>query len=91
MRTYIVDSNAWISYFQEKPVLKSLIEESQLKTPTLALAEVLRVLQLKKEDPNKIRDIGSYIQRRSVLLDLDAEKAVQSASSTTQTRTARLA
>ncbi|MBI5036145.1 PIN domain-containing protein [Candidatus Micrarchaeota archaeon] len=77
MRTYIADSYAWIDYFDNKLAFKQLIEENMLKTPSLAVAEISRILQKRKVSPDFREKALAFIFKHSVILDLDFGQAVK--------------
>jgi len=77
MKTYIVDTYAWISYFEGKKEFKEVIEENEIYTPAIVLAEISRILKRKriaKETSNKILE---FIKERSIILSLDETNAVK--------------
>ncbi|MBC7090552.1 MAG: PIN domain-containing protein [Nitrososphaeria archaeon] len=77
MKSYIVDTYAWISYFEGKTEFKTLIEESELYTPSIVYAEISRILKRKKVPETKRRKILDYIKERSLTLNLDEEQAIK--------------
>ena len=77
MKTYIVDTYAWISYFEGKKEFKSAIEENELYTPSIVLAEISRILAKKKVPKEKNAKILGFIKKRSLILDLDETNAVE--------------
>ena len=77
MRSYIVDTYAWISYFEGRKEFKDAIEENELYTPSIVLAEVSRILTRKKVPREKGVEILSFIKERSLILSLDATNAVE--------------
>lgn len=75
MRNYIVDSYAWVKYFQGDEKYRKLMEENLLKTPSIVLAEIARSFLrkgLRKEDIKRHID---YICERSLVLILNMENA----------------
>jgi len=77
MKSYIVDTYAWISYFEGKEEFKDAIEENELYTPSIVLAEVSRILTRKKVPKRKSEKILNFIKERSLILSLDETNAVQ--------------
>jgi predicted nucleic acid-binding protein len=77
MKTYIVDTYTWISYFEGINEFKSLIEENELYTPSIVLAEISRILSRKKVPKEKGSKILSFIKKRSLTLSLDETNAVE--------------
>jgi len=77
MKTYIVDTYAWGSYFEGKTEFKTLIEENELYTPSIVLAEISRILARKKVPKEKSEKILGFIKKRSLILDLDETNAVE--------------
>lgn len=75
-RRFIVDSSAWVAYFGKKFAFKKLIEESELKTPAVVLAEVARVLEKRKISEEKANSILDYIIRTSVIVALETSQAI---------------
>lgn len=77
MKSYIVDTYAWISYFEGKEEFKNAIEEKELYTPSIVLAEVSRILTRKKVPQRKSAKILNFIKERSLILSLDETNAIQ--------------
>jgi len=77
MKTYIVDTYAWVSYFEGKKEFKTAIEENELYTPSIVLAEMSRILARKKVPKEKSDKILGFIKKRSLILDLDEINAVE--------------
>ncbi|MEM2180081.1 MAG: PIN domain-containing protein [Nitrososphaeria archaeon] len=59
MKNYIVDTYAWISYFEGNEKFRTLIEESELQTPSIVIAEISRILKRKKPHPKPRRRTSS--------------------------------
>jgi predicted nucleic acid-binding protein len=77
MRSYIVDTYAWVSYFEGKKEFRGAIEESELYTPSIVLAEFSRILA-RKDVPKSKRDrVLGFIIERSLILSLDENNAVK--------------
>ncbi|MGQ9468567.1 MAG: PIN domain-containing protein [Nitrososphaerales archaeon] len=75
MRSYIVDTYAWISYFEGRKEFKEAIEENELYTPSIVLAEISRILKnIPKEKSTRILE---FIKERSLILSLDETNAVK--------------
>lgn len=77
MKSYIVDTYAWISYFEGKKEFEKAIEESELHTPSIVLAEVSRILKRKNVVKDKRVRILKFIKERSLILSLDEAKAIE--------------
>lgn len=77
LETFVVDSHAWMSYFQKNPLLKELIEENSLKTPSIAVAELATVLRRRREQDKTIKQVLESVLERSTILDLDYAHAVK--------------
>jgi len=77
MKSYIVDTYAWISYFEGKKDFKEVIEENDLYTPSIVLAEVSKILKRKKVPKEKSTRILEFIKERSLILSLDETNAVE--------------
>jgi predicted nucleic acid-binding protein len=76
MKSYIVDTYAWISYFEGKKHFKEAIEENELYTPSIVLAEISRILKRKKLPKSVSSKILNFIKERSLILSLDETNAV---------------
>jgi len=77
MKSYIVDTYAWISYFEGKREFREAIEENELYTPSIVLAEVSRILKRKKVPKEKSTKILEFIKERSLILSLDETNVVE--------------
>ena len=77
MQKFVVDSHAWLSYFQKKAGFKALIEENALKTPVIVVAELSCVLKRRSEAPEKIKEALEFIRGAGVVVELDFEHAVK--------------
>jgi len=77
MNTHIVDTYAWISYFEGKKEFKEAIEENELYTPSIVLAEISRILERKKIAKETSSRILEFIKERSIILSLDETNAVK--------------
>jgi len=82
MKTYIVDTYAWIAYFEGKTEYKTPIEENELYTPSIVLAEISRILARKKVPKEKSAEILGFIKKRSLILSLDETNAVEAGAKT---------
>lgn len=78
MQTFIVDTNAWINYFQEKAGLKNLIEDNVLKTPAIVMAELTLVMTRTGVEEEKKSKALEYVSKHSVILPLDENTAIKS-------------
>ncbi len=77
MTNYVVDSNAWIGYFEKKPGLRELIENGTLQTPAIVVAEVTRVFLDRGIGGKDLQTALDFIQNQSNILDLDFGHAVK--------------
>jgi len=77
MKTYIVDTYAWVSYFEGKKEFKAAIEENELYTPSIVLAEISRILARKKVPKEKSSKILGFITKHSLILNLDETNAIE--------------
>ena len=80
MKTYIVDTYAWISYFEGKEAFKfkEEIEDNDLETPSIVLAEITRVFRRKGLPWDVYSKTLNYIKRHSLILPLDTDHAIKS-------------
>jgi predicted nucleic acid-binding protein len=76
MKSYIVDTYAWISYFEGKKEFKDAIEENELYTPSIVLAEASRILKRKRVPKDKSTRILDFMKEHSAILSLDETNAV---------------
>ncbi|MBS3057547.1 MAG: PIN domain-containing protein [Candidatus Diapherotrites archaeon] len=76
MKTYIVDTYAWIAYFEGNKKFLSEIEQNILETPSIVLAELSKVLLVKKFDGKKMAEILDYVTESSIILELGKEQAI---------------
>ncbi len=75
MTNYIVDSSVWVSYFEENAACKSIIEDNNLQTPSIVVAEVVKILKQRRV-PNAILEKSlDFIHSRSIILPLDFNEA----------------
>jgi predicted nucleic acid-binding protein len=77
MKTYIVDTYAWVAYFEGKKEFKIAIEENELYTPSIVLAEISRILAKKNVPKEKSAKILGFIKKHSLVLGLDETNAVE--------------
>jgi len=77
MRTYIVDTYAWIAYFDKGGKIKEVIEKNYLETPSIVLAELSRVLARRKTNEALAQKTIDFVLKRSVILPLVAQNAVR--------------
>jgi predicted nucleic acid-binding protein len=77
MKTYIVDTYAWVSYFEGKKKFKEEIENNELYTPSIVLAEISRILKKKGVPKEKGTKILAFIKEHSLILSLDEANAVE--------------
>jgi|GEM_PF-1255191 predicted nucleic acid-binding protein len=71
---YIADSYAWLAYFN-KNRFNSIIENEIIETPSIAVAEISRVLWRKKLDKLTVEKFLNFISERGIILNLDFETA----------------
>jgi len=79
MSSLVIDSSAWIDYFEGYGEVKDYIEKSKLKTPTIAIAEIVRVLEKKGKSKEKIMESVGYIKDISAIPELDFQHAISGA------------
>lgn len=77
MRSYIVDTYAWISYFEGRREFKNAIEENELYTPSIVLAEISRILSRKKVATGTQTRILGFVKAHSLILKLDETNAAE--------------
>lgn len=77
MKSYIVDTYAWISYFEGRKEFQEAIEENELYTPSIVLAEVSRILTRRKLPKEKATQTLEFIKQRSLVLSLDESNAAK--------------
>jgi len=77
MKSYIVDAHAWIAYLEGREKFKEVIEENELYTPSIVLAEISRILKRKRVPEDKRTKILEFIKERSLILSLDENNAVE--------------
>ena len=77
MKSFIVDACVWIEYLKGNDALAWLAEEKNLKTTTLTVAEVVRVLLREKKASEAVRKALEVINQKSVVLDLDFQTAAK--------------
>ncbi len=77
MKSYIVDTYAWISYFEGKEKFKKELENNELYTPSIVLAEISRILERKRVQSEKSMRILSFIKENSLILSLDETNAIE--------------
>ena len=78
MKTYIVDTYAWVSYFGDAASpLKSMLEGNYLETPTLVLSELTRILVKRKFSDAERNQAIDYVMQNSLVLPLTAERAIE--------------
>ncbi|MFA5049378.1 MAG: PIN domain-containing protein [Candidatus Micrarchaeia archaeon] len=71
---YIIDTYAWIAYFNKKKFQK-IIENEIVETPTIVVAELARTLFRKKIDQKQIDQLLNFVSKRGLILPLDIELA----------------
>ena len=74
MKTYIVDTYAWIAYFEGNKKFLSEIEQNILETPSIVLAELSKVLLVKKFDGKIIGENKCLLKLKESFLQLSFTK-----------------
>ncbi len=77
MRSYVVDTYAWISYFEGNVKFREEVENNELSTPSIVLAEISRILERKRVPREKSTRILAFIKDNSLILSLDATNAAE--------------
>lgn len=75
---YIADTYAWVSYFNNKR-FKEIIESEIIETPSLAIAELVKVLIKKQMNSKNIDVFLTFIMKRGLVLPLDFSSAKKGA------------
>ncbi len=75
MRSLVVDTYAWIAYFDKNNAFRNLIEENDLETPAIVFAELSRVFNRRRLSAAEIREALSVVESRSVIVTMDKERA----------------
>lgn len=76
MVTFVADTYAWMAFFKGDSQYAELIKTSSLKTPAVAIGELVHVLsRLGKSKEDIVKFLG-VIERRSSILPLEKEDAV---------------
>lgn len=76
---YIIDSSAWIDYFEGVPnvqKLKKLIEQEEIATSVMAIAEIADKFE---RNGRKFEIMLEFIRRRSAILPVSVEVALSAA------------
>ena len=71
----VMDSSAWLAMFDAEPAVKAIIENQDLITPSIALAEVAKILKQRGNSDETIESLVSKIKRESTILSLDENNA----------------
>ncbi len=77
--SYIIDSSAWIDYFEGVPngqKLKKLIEQEEIATSVTAIAEIADKFE---RNGRKFEIMLEFIRRRSAILPVSVEVALSAA------------
>ncbi len=77
MMTYIVDTYAWVAYLEGNKKFKPEIEQSLLRTPSIVLAELAKVMIRKGFSKKKSGEILKYVCESSITLELNKEQAIK--------------
>jgi len=77
MPNYIVDTYAWIEYLGKNEKYAPYFSGTNLKTPSIVLAELARILYRRGIGEKMIELILNGIIDRSEILDLDAAHAAK--------------
>lgn len=75
---YIADSYAWLAYFNNNR-FNRIIEGEVIETPSIAVAEVARVLRKRKIADTVIEKFLGFIPERGFILNLDFDIAKKGA------------
>jgi len=75
MKSYVVDTYAWISYLEGRKEFQEAIEENELYTPSIVLAEVSRILTRRRVPKEKATQSLEFMKQRSLVLSLDESNA----------------
>jgi len=78
MKTYIVDTYAWIALTEGNKKFKQEIEESLLETPIIVLCELSKVLEKKKIEQKEKDKILDYVINNSLLIPFSQADAINS-------------
>lgn len=71
MKTLVVDTNAWISYFDAENRFKAFIEENILETPASVVAETSIVMRRRGYPETKRKEALEVIFQKSQVLPLE--------------------
>ncbi len=74
----VVDTSAWMAYFQGRGEVISVLEKELRLTPAIVLAELARALKNQGKSDETIQEVISLIKRQSTILALDENNAVLS-------------
>lgn len=77
MKSYIVDTYAWLSYFEGREGSKDALEENELYTPSIVLAEISRMFARKKVPRDESHGALGFITERSLVLSLNETNAAE--------------
>jgi predicted nucleic acid-binding protein len=77
MKSFIVDACVWLEYLKENKAVKELIEENNLKTSAVAVAEIAKILFRDGTRPELVKKSVEVIARKSGILELDLETAAK--------------
>jgi predicted nucleic acid-binding protein len=75
MKTYVVDTNAWIGYFDAETRFKAVIEESILETPASVVAEASIVMRRRGYPETLRKKVLDVIFEKSLILPLERAQA----------------
>jgi predicted nucleic acid-binding protein len=76
-RCFVVDTYAWVEYFEGKKAFKDLILNSDLKTPAIVVAELSRIFSKRKVSVSESMMFLSFVSSRSAVLPLGYSGAVK--------------
>ncbi|MBI2446149.1 PIN domain-containing protein [Candidatus Micrarchaeota archaeon] len=75
MKRFIVDTHAWMGYFDSEERFRKWIEENVLETPASVLAEISMVLARRGIPENVRNQVMETISGKSLILPLEAAHA----------------
>ena len=79
-RCFVVDTYAWIEYFDGNKAYRNLILRNELKTPAMAVAELSRIFARRKVSQAETFMLMSFVSSQSAILPLGFEEASRGGS-----------
>lgn len=70
-----MDTSAWLAMFDASSEIRGVIEHEDLLTPSIAVAEVAKILKQRGNSDEIIDSLISKIKRESAILPLDENNA----------------